>query len=240
MNESPKQRWGCLQWGIVVGGLVLLFSMLIPIPPGSRIAAQGKQVKAVNNCKQIILSLKQYAKDADSAYPDGKHPELKSANQVFRVLFKDDIVVDERIFGCPDSIFNPDNDIGPPPNFEKALMPGECHWMLLKNQTDVSHPRTPIVIENSLNASWPPKWDVLQPFASWWSDDANKKRGRSWKGRRIIVARNDGSVAVEKLREDGTMDWHSPSNLDAHGKSWIDYLTPEQVAKLEYWDIEEK
>ncbi len=238
MNEPPRKRWGCLQWGIVVGGLVLLFSMLIPNSPGSRIAVQGKQMKAVNNCKQIILSLKQYAKDAGSAYPDGKHPELKSANQVFRVLFKDDIVVDERIFGCPDSMFKPDNDLGPPPNFEKALMPGECHWMLLKNQTDVSHPRTPIVIENSLNASWPPKWDVVQPFASWWSDDANQKKGRAWKGRRIIVARNDGSVQVEKLREDGTLDWHSPSNLDEHGKSWIDYLTPEQIAKLSYWDIE--
>jgi len=240
MNEVPKQRWGCLQWGIVFVLLLVLANMFSFLGSGSRIQTQGNQMKAVNNCKQIILSLKQYAKDADSAYPDGRHPELKSANQVFRVLFKDDIVVDERIFGCPESMVKPDNDIGAPPKFEKALMPGECHWMLLKNQTEVSHPRTPILIENSLNASWPPKWDVSKPSKSWWSKDDNQKRGRSWKGRRIIIGRNDGSVAVEKLREDGTMDWHSPSNLDEHGKSWIDSLTPEQIAKLEYWDIEEK
>ncbi|HBJ85985.1 MAG TPA: hypothetical protein DDZ88_19380 [Verrucomicrobiales bacterium] len=104
--------------------------------------------------------------------------------------------------------------------------------MLLKHQTAASHAKTPIIIENSLNASWPPKWDV-----SFW---AGKKRGRAWGGRRIIIGRNDGSVAVEKLREDGTMDWHSPSNLDEHGKSWIDSLTPEQIAQLSYWDIEEK
>jgi hypothetical protein len=238
MNEVPKQRWGCLQWGIVIGVFLLGWMLVASLRP--YISRQGVQMQGIMNCKMIILSLRQYAKDADSAYPDGRHPELKSANQVFRVLFKDDIVVDERIFGCPESMFKPDNDIGAPPKFEKTLMPGECHWMLLKHQTDVSHPRTPIVIENSLNASWPPKWDVSLPFASWWSGTANKNKGRVWKGRRIIIGRNDGSVAVEKLREDGTMDWHSQPNLDEHGKSWIDSLTPEQIAKLAYWDIEEK
>jgi hypothetical protein len=240
MNEVPKRRWGCLQWGMLVGFIVLFFSMVDTNLSGSRIQTQGKQMKAVNNCKQIILALKLYAKDEDSVYPDGRHPELKSANQVFRELFKNDIVTDERIFGCPDSNFSPDNDIGRPPGFEKAIMPGECHWMLLKHQTDVSHPRTPIIIENSLNASWPPKWDVVQPLSSWWSDAANKKKGRSWKGRRIIIGYADGSVAVERLRPDGTLDWRSTPNLDEHGKSWIDYLTPEQVAQLSYWDIEEK
>ena len=240
MNEPPKQRWGCLQWGIIIFLLFVLAEMFIPPGAGSRIQTKGKQMKAQNNCRQIILCLKQYSKDAGSAYPDEKHPGLQTANQVFRELFKEEIVNDERIFGCPDSKFNPDNDMGHAPNFENALMPVECHWMLLKNQTDASHPRTPIVIENSLSASWPPKWDVSQPFASWWSDAASQKKGRAWKGRGIIIGRNDGSVAVEKLREDGTMDWHSPSNLDEHGKSWIDYLTPVQIAKLSYWDIEEK
>lgn len=198
------------------------------------------QMKARNNCKQIILSLKQYAKDADSAYPDGKHPALKSANQVFRELFKEEIITEERIFGCSGSKFNADNEKGRPPNFDKTLLPGECHWMLLKHQTEASHPKAPIIIENSLNASWPPKWDVLQPFSSWWPGNTTQMKGRSWVGRRIIIGRNDGTVQLERLRADGTLDWHSPPNLDESGKSWIDYLTPEQIAKLEYWDIEEK
>jgi hypothetical protein len=76
-------------------------------------------MKAVNNCKQIILSLKQYAKDADSAYPDGRHPELKSANQVFRVLFKDDIVVDERIFAALKAWLSRTMTLVPRPNLKK-------------------------------------------------------------------------------------------------------------------------
>jgi hypothetical protein len=45
---------------------------------------------------------------------------------------------------------------------------------------------------------------------------------------------------VEKLREGGTLDWHFASNLDPPGKSWIDSLSSEQIAKQAYWDIEEK
>lgn len=239
MNEPPKQRWGCLRWGMLVL-VVLLVSLFDVRGTRPRIQTLGMQTKAMSNCKAIILVLKQYSKDAESVYPDSRGKEFKSANQVFRVLFKDDIVVDERVFGCPESRFNPDNDIGAPPNFEKALMPGECHWMLLKNQTDLSHPRTPIVIENSLNASWPPRWDTSRPVVPQWFGDHSLKRGRSWRGCEIIIGRNDGSVTVEKLRPDGTLDWHSPPNLDEHGKSWIDYLTPEQIANLSYWDIEEK
>ena len=64
------------------------------------------------------------------------------------------------------------------------------------------------------------------------------KRGRAWNGRSIIVGHNDGSVAVEKLQKNGTTRWHSQSNQS--GKSWIDSLTPDEIAKLSYWDIEEK
>jgi hypothetical protein len=232
MNESPKQRWGCLQWGIVIGALLLLISLLIPFSE-QRSPLCGFQGQALNNCQQVILTLKQYAKDADSVYPDGRHPEFKSANQVFRELFKEEIVSDERIYGSPNGAFKSDNRIGFREGFAEALMPGECHWMLLKDQADTSHPKTPLIIENSLKADWPPKWDVTPP-------EGLRKRGQAWRGREIIIGRNDGSVAVEKLRFDGTLDWHSAPNLDENGKSWIDSLTPEQIAKLAYWDIEEK
>jgi len=186
----------------------------------------------LNNCKQIILTLKQYAKDADGFYPDEQRLGLQSANQVFRELFKQEIATDERIFNCPNSVFATDNDIGSPPMFEKALMPGECHWMLLKHQSENVHGSTPLVIENSLNASWPPRWDV--------SPQAGSRRGRAWKDYVIIVGRVDGSVTFEKLLPDGTLDWHSKNNLGHDGKSWIDTLSPDQVAKLSYWDVEEK
>ena len=90
----------------------------------------------------------------------------------------------------------------------------------------------PIVVENALNATWPPKWDV--------ADQSGIKRGRVWKGNKIIIGRNDGSVALEKLRPDGTIDWHAYGTPGPDGKSWIDTLSPEEISKLSYWDIEEK
>ncbi|MCX6849279.1 MAG: hypothetical protein NTY98_10195 [Verrucomicrobia bacterium] len=173
-----------------------------------------------------------YAKDHGDKYPDGLTHEFHSANEVFRELFKDGIITEEIIFGCPTSPFNPDNELGRPPGFAKTLMPGECHWMLLKHQSLSSHPKTPIIIENSLTASWPPKWSL----------ETRGIRGRSWtrNKNKIIVGRNDGSVTLEQLRSDGTLDWHSKYNLGPDGKSWIDTLSPAQIAKLSYWDIEEK
>lgn len=63
---------------------------------------------------------------------------------------------------------------------------------------------------------------------------------RVWKGNKIIIGRNDGSVSVEKLSPDGTIDWRRMCNSGYGNKSWIDSLSPEQIAKLSYWDIEEK
>jgi hypothetical protein len=112
--------------------------------------------------------------------------------------------------------------------------------MLLKGQTDASHSKTPILIENALNTAWPPQWKI--PDWRWWgiSDGHPRMSGRAWRSREIIIGRNDGSVSLEQLRPDGTLDWHSGNNLGEDGKSWIDHLKPEQIARLEYWDIEEK
>ncbi|MDZ4406329.1 MAG: hypothetical protein U1A53_26960 [Prosthecobacter sp.] len=231
MNEVPKQRWGCLQRGIVIGCVLLLIALSIAAL--NLFPEMSRQMRAMRNCKSIILALEHWSHDNGMGYPDAWPNEFKSSNQVFRRLFTDEIITDERVFECPGSVFILDNDVGHPPNYDKALAPGECHWMLLKQQTGAAPQKMPLIIENSLNTSWPPKWGLSAP-------NGVRKRGQAWSGRQIIIGRNDGSVQVEKLREDGTLDWHSPPNLDEHGKSWIDYLTPEEIAKLSYWDIEEK
>lgn len=232
MDEKPKQRWGCLQWGVVLG-IVLLLG-LWAVPTCINISRAGNEMWGVSHSKQIILGMKQFSRDNDGMYPDGgpSAAGLTTANQVFRQLFQAGVMTEEHVFGCPGSRFVPDGHIGSAPDFRQALEPGECHWILLKHQKDSSPGNVPVVVENALETGWPPRWDV--------SDQAGNRKGRARGERRIIIGRNDGSVAVEKLRPDGSLDWHSPSNLDEHGKSWIDYLTPEQVAKLEYWDIEGK
>lgn len=227
MNEPPKQRWGCLQWGIVVGVLLLLISLLIPT--FNVTAKIGDQTRALNNCKQIILSLKQYARDAGATYPDGGHADFRSANEVFRELFKKEILLDERIFGCPKSVFVPDNQIGKAPSFDKALMPGECHWVLVKNQSEDSPGNAALVFENCLKVSWPLTWDV--------SVEAGDKRGRAWPRGEIIIGRNDGSVVVEKLRPDCTLDLKTIESLDPSGKERG--TLPADAPAFSYWDIEE-
>ena len=228
MNEQVKERWGCLQWGLLVFCLFLLVQVVLPSL--TRVSPRGDRMIGASCCKQIILSLRQYSYVHEDEYPDGQKREFHSANEVFRELFKDGIVTDESIFGCPTSRFCPDNELGSPPDFAKCLQPGECHWMVLKHRSLATHPRAPVLIENSLTASWPPKWSL----------ETNAIRGRSWPGQRIIIGRNDGTVSLERLNEDGTIDWHSESNLGPDGKSWIDSLSPEQISKLSYWDIEEK
>lgn len=199
----------------------------------SHIAIARHEDRAISNGKQVLIALKQYAANYGSSYPDSLHPRSKSVNEVFRELFKEGVITDERIFIVPGSVFTADNDIGSAPAFGEALKPGECHWMMLKDQTDTSHPKMPVLIENALDTSWPPRWDV-SPY------EGKRKKGQAWPDRIVVVIRNDGSAAMEKLRPDGTLDWHSAPNLYMGRKSWIDYLTPEQLAKLEYWDVEER
>ena len=51
----------------------------------------------------------------------------------------------------------------------------------------------PLVFENPASNSWPPLWNA---------DMAGKiAPGRTWTGGRIIIGRNDGSVAVEVLAD---------------------------------------
>ncbi|MGV3661071.1 MAG: hypothetical protein ACO1TE_12865 [Prosthecobacter sp.] len=217
-----------LGWGLVAGAVVLL-SLVRFVPSQSSLHAN--QGRTIANCRKIIIALKVYASQNGSAYPYGRPPWVTSSNQTFRKLFDYDIGVDERVFESPAGPFKADNVIGSAPDFAEALKPGECHWMILQGQTDTSIGKMPLLIENALNSSWPPRWDV--------SGNAEGQKGRCWRDRTVIIGRNDGTVTVEKLREDGTLDWHSPPNLFENGKSWIDYLTPEQVANLEYLDVED-
>lgn len=231
MNKRPKQRWGCLQWGVV--GMVIMLAWMWMSSQITNAAKIAPQMKGVSNCKQVIIALKQFAAENDSNYPDAPTSGFTpvSSNQIFRRLFQEGIVTDERIFGCYGSGFVPDTRIGTAPGFDQALEPGECHWMLLQGQTDGSPADVPVVIENALGTSVPPHWE-LSPKSAF-------ERGRAWKGSTVIIGRNDGSVQLERLRADGTPKGHySPPNTD--GRSWFDLLTPEERRKLSYWDIEER
>lgn len=164
MKEKAKRRWGCLWWGVAVLSLIVFFGG----PAVGVVKMRGNQSFARSNGIQIVQCLKQYAVNHDGLYPDAPDARFKSANDVFRVLFKEAIVADERMFTAPFSAFKADNLMGHQQGFSETLLPGENHWMLLKHQHATAHPKTPIVIENSLAATWPPRWDTANgSFLGW-------------------------------------------------------------------------
>ncbi|WP_397385508.1 type II secretion system protein, partial [Prosthecobacter sp.] len=193
MKTKRNQAFTLIELLVVITIIAILASLAVPA--FTMVQTQGNQMKGVNNCKQVILALKQFSKDNNSQYPDSVANPLtgsmaQSANDAYRYMIQEQIVTDERIFGCPAG-YNPDNNIGQAPNYGNALMPGENHWAMTGNQTDTTVGNMPIVFENPTSISWPPLWnaDVAGQIAP----------GRTWPGGKIIIGRNDGSVAVEAL-----------------------------------------
>ncbi|WP_395736783.1 type II secretion system protein [Prosthecobacter sp.] len=194
MNTERNQAFTSTEL-LVTLAVIGILSILV-LPACSKMAeTQERQMKGVNNCRQIILSMKQFSKDHDSQYPDSVQNPItggmaQNANDAFRMLIQEQIVNDERIFGCPAG-YNPDNNIGQAPSYANALMPGENHWSMTAGQKDTSEGSMPLVFENPATVGWPPQWNAdvagqIQP-------------GRTWPGGKIIIGRNDGSVAVETL-----------------------------------------
>jgi len=193
MKTQRNHAFTLIELLVVITIIAILASLAVPA--FTMVQTQGNQMKGVSNCKQIILSLKQFSKDNNSQYPDSVPNPLtggtaQNANDAFRYLVQEQIVTDERIFGCPAG-YNPDNNIGIAPGFGMALTAGENHWAMTAGQTDTTPGNMPMVFENAASNGWPPQWNA---------DVAGQiKPGRTWPGGVIIIGRNDGSVAVEKL-----------------------------------------
>ena len=187
--------------GLVMGYLVLgLVAVAIlaalAVPVFNKMEQNTNQLSSMNNCRQIIMAMKIYANDNNGSYPDSIEDKAtgelpKTANDALRKLFQNDVIQDERIFGCKASRFIPDGDIGSAPAFEKALEPGENHWAITHGATTESAGSLPLVFEAPAEPTWPPLWNVDMPGVP--------IRGRVWRDRAIIIGRNDNSVNAAML-----------------------------------------
>jgi hypothetical protein len=186
----PKKGINGGMW-VAVGVLGFLAWLANPWP-FARVSERARSLQASNNCRQIMIALKSYAGDHNGRYPDAELADAKISNDVFRLLIKAELLEDERIFSSPASPFLGDNDIGEAPGFKEAVEAGENHWCLVKGLTDETGVNRAFVFENPVDDNtWPPIWNV---------DEANRPViGRAWKGGRIVIGRNDGSVNPEKL-----------------------------------------
>ncbi len=174
-------------------------------------------MQASSNCRQILISMKSYAGDHDGRYPDGN-----TANETFRELFKAGLLEDERAFTAASSPFEPDNNIGEDPNFDEALVAGENHWAMTRGVKDSDSGNTPLVFENPVRAEWPPRWNM--------NAAGQKKEGRAWKSGRIVIGRNDGSVASEVLNS--THGDAVPLKPDSTGKDLFEQAGPHEVLNV--------
>lgn len=178
-----------MQWLVALGILGLF--LWASFPSRGKGWDKANQTATLGNCRQIVAALRIYAEDHDGEYPDANASSPSTSNDAFRFLISERVLDDERIFGAKSTKYIPDNNIGEPPEYKEALEAGENHWAMTKGVTTKSPPKTPLVFENPVAAGWPPMWNA---------DAAGKKeKGRAWRGGKIVVGFNDGSVEVMQL-----------------------------------------
>jgi hypothetical protein len=191
--ERSKKGWRRLQWGVIV--FLALVGALMWQPLCNEVLNTTYQQRQARKGQSILFALRVFANDNSSRYPDSFGAYHGSANKAFRGLLSQGVVEDERIFGGEISPFYGDRDHGQAPNFEKAVGPGENHWMMLGALSSHSHPTQPLIFENALKATWPPKWVV--------GSERRPIRGRTWHRGVILVGLNDGSLVPVKTTRSG-------------------------------------
>ncbi len=195
MKTNRNQGFTLIELLVVITIIAILASLAVPT--FNVIQDKANQMKGSNNCRQIIMALKIFSSDENGLYPDSVlNPQTggyaQTANDAFRLLIQDELLADERIFGCPSSRFEPDGNIGQAPQYSMALMGGENHWSMTQGQSQSAVGSMPLVFENPVSLSWPPAWNC---------DAAGTPvAGRAWRGGKIIIGLNDGSVSVQKLQ----------------------------------------
>lgn len=196
-----KQGFTLIELLVVITIIAILASLAVPA--FQKVQEKANMSKGINNCRQIIITLRLYSPDASGNYPDqamsgggggggGGSGSANVSNDIFRQLFIAGVANDEMIFGCPGTKDgNPDGNIGKnDPQFAEALKQNENHWAMTTGLTDSSPSSFPVVYENPAGGDWPsPTWNC---------DAAGTNTlGRSWSGGKVIVGMNDGSVTTQ-------------------------------------------
>lgn len=207
---SRLDRWSYHfgKWLLIVIGCSVLV-LFVAAPYLTTVSHLPPAFVAVDNARTISNALHAYAEEHHGRYPDGV-----TANSLLRHLLALGIIDNELLFSAKNSPHQPDLLIGEAPDYAQALEPGECHWAVMRgmNINDPGH--LALLFENPVNQTWPPVWDL--------GEAGKPVPGRAQKGGKIVIGRNDGSIAIEALVsygdnrvpvQDPTLFSHDPARL---------------------------
>ncbi|MES2735881.1 MAG: hypothetical protein V4672_06150 [Verrucomicrobiota bacterium] len=205
---KPKKGWGYLQWSVLLTVLFLLASLVALT--FNHFLVKRDQMRAASDLSLVLNLMRSYASEFDGHYPDfagqnlsnGKDLPKRTSNSAFRRLIQVGMIQDERVLGCSHSRFNPDGNIGTAPDHAEAFAPGENHWLMVAGLSNRSPGHYPLILENAVDASWPPRWLPSSFLLSRWFASLRGEmppRGRSWPGNTILIGFNDGSIKTVKL-----------------------------------------
>jgi len=201
--------------------LVVIFLLVIlagiTIPDGGGVKRIAVQTKALQQAKQIALGCKLFAGDHDGRYSSNLLDENgevtatppSSSNAALAQLIPD-YIPDEEMFWLPqDEVYC---NASEPDNKAPWLGAGENHWGYVLNLTEKSDPRFPLVADGAALGG------------THYSADQNAAGG-TWKGKKAIVIRVDGSGAVE-LVDKKTLTIPGPTAdipnlLQSDQKNWL-------------------
>lgn len=191
MRKGLHKGFTLIELLVVITIIAILASLAVPT--FGRIQERGNITKGISNARQIITALRIYSSDHGGNYPDvDTAVDSGTSNGVFRELFKEQILDNEIVFGCPVSrLGNPDGKTGE--DNSTALKENENHWSFTKGASDSASGSLPLVYENALDTSWDPSWSAKLA--------GTNAPGRAWSGGKVIIGQNDSSVALQSLEK---------------------------------------
>ena len=209
------------QKGFTLTELLAVMTILVVlagIAPASifKSLKRASLAQAINNAKQVKLSLDAFATDFDGQYPNDDTAEYvieggtgtTYSNDYFRQLFLAGVTESEKIFWVKNSAvaskFAPDDKVkeGGRVQADEVLQKGDVHWAYITDQTNLDTGSRPLILDGYKRGTseWDPNtWD-----------------------QKVIVLAIDGSCRTMGMRaSDGkVLDGSRKDILSAEADAW--------------------
>ena len=164
-----NQRNTKLRKGFTLVELLVVIAIIVALaalatPQIFKALKRAAMAEAINNVKQVKLALDSFAMDFDGQYPNsdtygrlggGTGVEISDSNTAYRQLFLSGDTQSEKIFWVKGSTIAPrvpdDKITGSSGDVDEqqVLQEGDCHWAYVSEQSNVSNPSRPLVLDDA-------------------------------------------------------------------------------------------